>query len=179
MGEERTNSGAEKGKKRSVDMVFTLAIAAAGGIIGIKLKLPAGGLVGSMVAVALAQIGGLRLGSMPPGAMIVLQVLVGMMIGLGITREAALEMKQLALPGLLLVLGMIVAGVTMGFLVKKISGLDLVTSLYSTAPGGMMDMVLISSTQGADAPKVAVLHLMRLAGVIIMLPPLLRWLVKY
>ena len=178
MGEERANSGAEKGKKRSVDMVFTLAIAAAGGFIGIKLKLPAGGLVGSMVAVALAQIGGLRLGSMPPGAMIVLQVLVGMMIGLGITREAALEMKQLALPGLLLVLGMVVAGVTMGFLVKKISGLDLVTSLYSTAPGGMMDMVLISSTQGADAPKVAVLHLMRLAGVIIILPPLLRWLVK-
>jgi len=46
-----------------LEILLTFAIAATGGIVGMKLNIPAGGLVGSMVAVALAlaQMGGLRL----------------------------------------------------------------------------------------------------------------------
>lgn len=168
-----------EGKKRILGLLLTFAIAVAGGIIGIKLKLPAGGLVGAMLAVALVQTaGGLHLSAMPAGTMTLLQIMVGMMIGLGITREAVLEMKEMVIPGLVLVICMVVVGISLGFLIKKLSNLDVVTSLYSTAPGGMTDMVLIVGSQGADTPKVALMHLMRLAGVILILPPLAKWLAK-
>lgn len=87
--------------------------------------------------------------------MTLLQIMVGMMIGLGITREAVLEMKEMVIPGLVLVICMVVVGISLGFLIKKLGNLDVVTSLYSTAPGGMTDMVLIAGSQGADTPKVA------------------------
>lgn len=109
----------KKGKRKVMDVVVTLALAVAGGVVGIKLKLPAGGLVGAMVAVAAAQVFGLRFATLPAGTSYVLQIMVGMMIGLGITREVALEMKQMAVPGLLLVACMIIAGISIGFLVYK------------------------------------------------------------
>ncbi|MFZ5686731.1 MAG: AbrB family transcriptional regulator [Bacillota bacterium] len=159
-------------------LALTLIIAAVGGLIALKLRIPAGALVGSMILVAIVQSSGVPMGSLPSCTRIVIQILLGTMLGLSLTPEALHELKQIALPAIVLVATLVTTGIITGLVISKISKLDVITSLFSTAPGGMTDMVLLSSVLGADAPKVAALHLIRIVGVLLVMPPLLRWLVK-
>ncbi|KKM09917.1 hypothetical protein SY88_16550 [Clostridiales bacterium PH28_bin88] len=161
-----------------VYLALTLVIAAVGGLVALKLRIPAGAMVGSMVLVAIAQGSGMPLGSLPSWTRVVIQILLGAMIGLSFTPQVVHELKQIALPAVVLVITLLTTGIITGLVISRISKLDVVTSLFSTAPGGMTDMVLISSVLGADAPKVAALHLIRIVGVLLVMPPLLRWLVK-
>lgn len=159
-------------------IALTLLIAAVGGIVALKLRIPAGALIGSMVVVAVVQGSGAHLGTLPSWTRTAVQILLGAVIGLSITPQVVQDLKQIALPAALLVITLLTTGLITGWVISKISSLDIVTALFSSAPGGMTDLVLLSSVLGADAPKVAALHLIRVVSVLIVMPPLLRWLVK-
>ncbi len=180
--EMQTVAGKEKGEKglgqKMGYLALTLLIAAIGGFVALKLRIPAGALIGSMVLVAVIRGSGVQLGVLPSWTRLAVQMVLGAMIGLSITPQVLQELKQIALPAAILVITLLTTGLITGFVISKISRLDIITSLFSTAPGGMTDMVLLSSVLGADAPKVAALHLIRVVSVLIVMPPLLRWLVK-
>lgn len=150
-------------------IIITLATAGIGGFIGLKLKIPAGALIGSMIAVAVFNIL-VGKGEIPINFKIVAQIVVGGMIGLNYTMDTVKEMKSLIVPAVILVVGLFLYSVILGYIIHRVSGLDLVTALFSSAPGGLADMTIISEAYGAVTPKVAALHLVRLVTVITLLP---------
>ncbi|WP_053954939.1 AbrB family transcriptional regulator [Inediibacterium massiliense] len=158
-------------------ILYTLVIAVIGGLIGIKLKIPAGALVGAMIAVAIYNIYTGK-GYIPIKFKIIAQMVVGGMIGLNFTMDIVKGMKELILPAFILVIGMTIFSIGLGFLISKFTGLDIVTALFSCAPGGITDMTLISEAYGAQTPKVAILHLMRLISVITILPMIIKRFVQ-
>lgn len=152
---------------------YTLIVAGIGGLIGIKLKVPAGAFVGAMLAVAAFNISTGR-GHIPPNFKLVAQMVVGGIIGLNFTLESVKGLKDLIFPALVLMFGLMAFSILLGFIISKTTGLDLTTALFSSAPGGLADMTIISEAYGAETPKVALLHLVRLVTVITILPLVIR-----
>ncbi len=159
-----------------MDKLFpTLLFAAIGGILGDKIKLPAGALIGAMVAVGAYNIFGNQ-AYMPPQFRLGIQILAGAMIGLQINQETLSGLKMLLVPALIMIVSVMAICFTAGFLMYKFTGLDLTTALFASAPGGMTEMSLAADSLGANAPQVALLQLIRLLSVIIILPFLVRFI---
>ncbi len=160
-----------------MDILLTLLIAAVGGIIGLKLKIPAGALVGAMLAVASVKIFSGR-GELPYTFRIMAQIVVGGMLGLNFSMDTIHGLKNLMFPAIIVVIGLTLFSVVLGFTLSKLTGMDLTTALFSVSPGGLTDMTLISGAYGADTPTVALLHLMRLLTVITILPTIIGALMR-
>ena len=159
-------------------IIYTLIIAGIGGFVGFRLKIPAGALVGAMVFVAIFNIF-FEKGKIPADFKIIAQTIVGGLIGLNFTRESINGVKELIGPALIIVVGLLVACVIIGLLVAKFTGMDLVTALFSSAPGGLTDLALISEAYGADISKVALLGLARMVTVVTALPLIINLLARF
>jgi len=159
-------------------IIYTLVIAAVGGYIGIKLKIPAGALIGAMVFVAAYNIKTSQ-GYIPRDFKLVAQIVVGGMLGLNFNMEAISALKKLILPSIVLVIGLTIFSLLLGILIHKITGLDLVTALFSSSPGGLTDMSLLSEAYGAQTHIVALMHLIRLTTVITIFPIIIKFLKEH
>jgi hypothetical protein len=155
-------------------ILSTLVVASIGGLVGIKLKMPAGAMVGAMVAVGLANIIGFR-STMPPYFRTAAQIVVGGMVGLSITRDTVMGMKTVAGPAAILVVSMIGFGLMAGWIIAKVTGMDMVTAFFSSTPGGMMEMTLMAEASGGEGAKVALMQLARFIGIVLILPPIIKW----
>jgi uncharacterized protein len=158
-----------------VELIITLIIGILGGIIALRLKVPAGAMVGSMVAVTVfSVITGHAF--IPQNIKILTQISAGAFIGAGIKRKDVLDMKLIIKPAILMVASMIILDLFMGYIMFKATGIDLITALFATAPAGIVDMSLISDDFGADTSKVVVLHIIRLVSVLIIFPPMMNFI---
>ena len=149
--------------------ILTLLVGVLGGIIGIKLKIPAGALFGAMVFTAAYNLA-TNFGYVPEQVNTILQVLIGTTIGLSFNMQTIRDMGSIMLAAVIMVIGLLVFSLLLGWLISRLTGLDLITSLLSTSPGGLSNMVLISDVFGAKAHIVALLHTLRLISVIVFMP---------
>ncbi|MDF2880364.1 MAG: rane protein [Clostridiaceae bacterium] len=157
-----------------IKLIITLVVGITGGIAALKLKIPAGAMIGSMLCVALYNVitGNAFL---PQDIRVITQIAAGAFIGSGIKYKDVQDLKLMIKPAVLMVSSMMILDLFMGYLMYKITGIDLVTSLFASAPGGLMDMTLISADLGADTSKVAVLQMARLMTVMIIFPPIIKF----
>ncbi|PTM53315.1 AbrB family transcriptional regulator [Desmospora activa] len=157
---------------------LTLLCALLGGWLGHSLRIPAGPMIGSMVGVASVQLIGFPLGAFPSWLPIGLQICLGAMLGLKITRQTLVDLQSVWAPAIIVALLAVAFGVIVGWLISRVAGWDYLTSYFSAAPGGMSDLLLIASTTEADTSKVMTLHLVRLVTVILTVPLLVKWFFK-
>ncbi|MEA4882284.1 MAG: AbrB family transcriptional regulator [Clostridia bacterium] len=158
-------------------LLITLVVAAVGGLVGVRLRIPAGALLGAMIAVGAYNIASTQV-YVPAAVKIVAQILAGAVIGVQINRDTIVGFKDLALPAIILVLGMFFVNLAVGLLIARVSKLDLVTSLFASSPGGITEMTLAAQALGADTPKVALLQSLRLISIISFMPIVLRYFVR-
>src|SRR5690554_941180 len=108
-----------------------------GGFLLMRLRAPAGALVGSMLASLLfLVVTGVEL-TYYPALRIMAQVLSGMVIGLGFSRSNLAMLKQMVKPLLLLLATMVVVNISFAFIMYKVTPFDLNTSLFATGLGGV------------------------------------------
>lgn len=141
--------------------LITLAVAFAGGTIAIRLKIPAGGMIGGMIAVAALNI---LTGNclMYPQVRLVVQICLGAMSGSRVGRKEVREMKRLILPIGLMFCVCLALNVVFGTILVKATSLDLATALLSITPGGATDMVFVASDIGADTGLVGIMQTLRM-----------------
>lgn len=154
-------------------IIYTLLIGGVGGYLGIKLKIPAGAMIGAMVFVGVFNVFTGK-GDIPPNFKLVAQVVIGSMIGLNFTMESIKGLKDLILPAIVLVIGLTALSIGLGIIIHKFTGVDLPTALFSAAPGGIADMTIMSESFGAQTHIVALLHLVRLTTVLTILPIVIK-----
>lgn len=159
------------------NILITLVVATMGGIFGSRFKIPAGALVFSMLSVAIFSLLIKPIG-LPQNFKIGAQIIIGSIIGSGFNREILGNMVKYFLPVLVSVLFMLSVSIFVGFLFHKITGLDLATALFSTAPGGLTDMVLIADELGAKTGIVVMVHFIRLVTVISFFPIIIKKIVS-
>lgn len=154
-------------------LVFPALAALAGGLIANKLRIPAGALIGAMIAVGAYNL--LRTeANIPAELRVGIQIAAGALIGSRITSGALAGMKGLVLPALIMIGAVLATNFAIGFILYKTGRIDLSTALFASAPGGLTEMTLAADAVGADAPKVAALQLVRLICVLSFLPFLQR-----
>jgi len=154
-------------------LLLTLGTAVAGGLLLSRVGIPAGAMIGSMMATALL---GVSTGKVyfPVRFRPVIQISVGAFLGARMTYDSLLSLKDLVVPAGIMLVGMLVLSLGFGYLIHRITGLSLPTCFLACTPGGLAEMSLIAEELGCDAPKVAVMHTFRLIMVILLFPTLLK-----
>ncbi len=153
--------------------LLTVAVAIAGGLLLASVGMPAGAMIGAMLATAaLGILSGKSL--FPKGLRPVIQISVGSFLGTRMTSESLLSLRELLVPALIMLVGLIAASLLFGYVIHKITKLPIATCFMASTPGGLAEMSLIAEELGCDAPKIAVMHTFRLVMVILLFPTLLR-----
>ena len=154
-------------------MAITLAIVALSGAVGKLSGFPAGAMVLPMLTVAAYNV---RSGEayLPKKMKLAAQCLAGVNIGVTITLADILRFRELALPAVMVAVNCVAVNYVLGLLLYKTNDLDLPTCLFASVPAGMSDMALVSLEQGGEAPKVAVLQLVRYLCAMAFMPAMIK-----
>ncbi len=147
-----------------------VGLALLGGWVGTISHVPAGSLLGSMFLVGVFCALGIPMWSPPKIIRSIAQTGVGITIGLSMTEDTFRQLYFMLPPVLLLTGGMIACAVALGFLLKRITGWDLVTCLLSASPAGLTQMGAIADEMGADPLIVSLMHTVRLVSILIVMP---------
>ena len=160
-----------------VNFLLTMAVAFTGGFILYKLKFPAGAMVGALIGVGLLSVLTGRV-YMPSFAQNVTKVVAGLFVGMSMNMEMVRGLKRIFKPAIILVVLIIALCFGMGVVLFYVADLDVITSLFCVAPGGMVDMTLMTMDMGGDAAVVAVLQTLRLLTVYCISMPISKLLGK-
>ncbi len=151
----------------------TLLLATAGGLVGSGLGIPAGAFVGALAATGTASYLGFRLAAPPKIVRDLAQLGLGSIIGLSATAETMRLLGRIFLPTLAITAVMLLWGLALALMVRRLARWNLMTCLIATSPGGITQLAAISEDLGADPLRVSLLHLVRLFTVYLILPPLI------
>jgi hypothetical protein len=167
----------EKAKKINMEgymsTIQTLVVAVLGGLIGLRLRIPAGALIGSIVASAIYNIMSSK-GYIPYNFRLVAQMVVGGYIGLSFSKSSLFQIKSSIMPLIIMVVGMFAFSILLGLFLHKVTDIDLATAMLGTAPGGIAEMSIIADSYGADVSIVASMHLIRIISIVIFLPTIIK-----
>lgn len=155
-------------------ILLTLLFGAIGGYIGSKTSLPSGTLLGAMLAVGIANLSGFQ-GKLPPNISFITQVVIGCIIGLNINQKNVKALSELIMPSVIIVAGLIFMSIVLGILLYKFTGIDYITALFSTSPGGLSSIILITESYGAETHIVMLFHTLRLITVVTLMPIIIKW----
>lgn len=141
--------------------LLTLLIAYVFGTIAMKIKVPAGGMIGAMVGVALLN---LLTGQAYMYRILrtAVQVCLGTMSGYRVGRNELKNMGALIIPIIFMLLICLILNIVFGVVIVKTTSLDIATALLAITPGGATDMVFVATDIGADTGMVGLLQSFRM-----------------
>jgi membrane AbrB-like protein len=148
---------------------LAVAIAGAAGGVAKLLGAPLPWMLGPLFATAALALAGWRV-PLVPMAREIGHVCIGTAVGLRFT-PAVLTAALAMLPAMLAATAFVIAvAVVAALLFRPLAGVSPVTAYYATAAGGMAEMAQLAAARGGDAPSVAVVHALRMLGVVATVP---------
>lgn len=141
-----------------------------GGLLGYQAGIPAGGLMGALLSVAV-YINIKHVKPQPPVQILnTSMIMMGGLIGASFSRESMLNMGKLALPLLLITTIIFLGSLLLAVLYSRLYKIDLLTSILAIMPGGITPMMIIAADMEADVSIVGTLQLVRLILVVLVIP---------
>lgn len=147
-----------------------------GTLVGATTRLPCGAMLVPMLVGATLRLSGLATLTLPPWLLAGAYAVIGWRIGLGFTRSLMAYAAKI-LPLILAVIA-ILLGVSAGlsFVLARLTGVDAVTAYLAASPGGLDSIAVIAATTPVDMPFVITLQTMRFLLVVLLAPPMARFL---
>ncbi|NCC63702.1 MAG: AbrB family transcriptional regulator [Spirochaetia bacterium] len=139
-----------------------------------KTRIPAGKLIGAILAVMIFSSFGLSNTTYPVSLRIFIQILSGLVIGTRFKRDDIQTLHSMIRPVITLIICLLSINVLFAYIMDHTTSLSFMTSFFACAPGGVSDLALVATDFGAVMEQVALLQLFRLISVIIIFPPLIR-----
>jgi uncharacterized protein len=161
-----------------VQLVLLAAGCVAVGLVFIKLKVPAGLVLGAMGAATAAKLGGLYTEAMPVPLVLVTFVLTGALIGSrfkGVTRQ---ELVSAAWGGLIATVMTMAIVTTVAFVVLQLVDMPFGQIWLALSPGALEGMGALGIALGYDTAFIAAHHVIRLLMLTFAVPAvvvLIRW----
>jgi membrane AbrB-like protein len=152
------------------NLLWTLAAAFAGGYVGVKLKIPAGALIGALVATVAIRFLGTKAREIPYIFSFLGQVFIGLIIGGGVTLELFNYLSKCWVPVVISMVAFIFIGLGFAFLIYRMGYLDFPTAYLGTSPGAMSAIVIVGVEYGANGAIVALFHFLRIILVLVTAP---------
>ena len=155
-------------------LAATVAVAAVGGLVARRLRMPVGVMLFPMLLGAIVRISGWSAVAMPPVLQSLVFAVVGFQIGLGFNRTTLIHARtnmRLILLSIVLMLGLC-ALCSWGLV--ALLDLDPLTAYLATSPGGMDSMAVIAALSQADLHFVMAVQTVRFLVVLAVAPALAR-----
>jgi membrane AbrB-like protein len=147
----------------------TLLIGGIGGAVFGWLHVPAGWLIGSMVLVAAAALGG-RPMQIPRRLTNVIFVFIGVSLGAVVTPETLQGMGTWPLSVAVMVVAIVCISILSSGYLRYVHGWGTTASLLASAPGALSQVMVMAGELGVDMRAVAVVQTVRVMVVSIVLP---------
>ena len=155
--------------------LLLLPFAFLGGFIGYKLKIPAGTLIFSLLAVACVKLLiKMEECSLPPLLNFIPQALIGLVLGSQFSRSVLVEISKMWGYMILSVLVLVAVGLLLAIIFMKMKVLEPDTAYLGTSPGALSAMIFLAVDQKVNAPLVAIFHLFRIFFILITGPIILK-----
>ena len=151
------------------NIVITLLIGITGWKIAQYLKIPAPGMIGSMLAVGFTNIF-FSYASYSTPIKICGVALSGAYVGLQINRDDIKNIKIMIKPFILLITMLTINTFIVGSIIHFLCDIDWLTALLSCVAGGATDMSIVAMDLGADGGTVAMMQTLRLIGTLLLFP---------
>jgi membrane AbrB-like protein len=161
-----------------VSFLATLALGVGGGILGLKLRIPAGALLVPLFVGAPLAATHLMTITLPPWLLAIAYALVGWSIGFRFTREMVLYAGRLLPRILASIFTLIVMCGALAFALHEAAGTDALTAYLATSPGGADAVAIIAASSPVDVPFVMAMQIGRLLIVILIGPALAHMIAR-
>jgi membrane AbrB-like protein len=147
-------------------LVALVICGVAGGVVGIRCRVPLGGLLGSIVGAGGYQLLVAGTPALGRSFALVAQVLVGSLVGAAISRPMLRTVRSVIVPALVFSLLMPAVGLAVGWLLMtRVGHVDLLTAYLSSAPAGAMEMSAAALAVDADAEAVLAAQVLRVLAI--------------
>src|SRR5258705_8456892 len=151
-------------RTKTLNVLETLVIGAAGGALFLWANLPGGLISGAMIAVGIAAIAGRPL-TMPPILTQTVLVLLGISLGSLVSRQLLQHMGAYPWTITLLALATFCSTFGSSIYLQRVHGWDQTSAFLAGSPGALSQITMLAIEKGADVPAIAVVQTMR--GVIL------------
>ena len=156
----------------TVKTTLTALLIGLGGATGAALVgLPAAGLIGSSIAVAVAATSGLRM-TMPQRLRDVAFGIIGISLGAGVQADALGQIGSWSVSLILLALSLVATLLAGAALLRRIFGMDAETAFLASSPGTMSNAIAIALDGHGNVTTITILQVMRLLVLVAVVPPL-------
>lgn len=166
--------GADFSLSSFAELVLLLVVAAGSVWVGKKLKIPVPYFLSPMLLVIGMQILSFETPEVPGGLLHIAQLMMGAYIGQLLTPKMLVLGKRIVLLGVATTILLMLFTIGQGWILMKMMGYSLATSILGTAAGGLDQMSLLASAIGADVTIVTIFQMFRILFVFIIVLPLLK-----
>ncbi|GAB1482460.1 hypothetical protein MASR2M78_12750 [Treponema sp.] len=154
--------------------IIGLIISLVGGFAFALLKFPAGGIIGSMLFVAISRNTGLRFGVAPKCMLVCSYIVLGISVGFSFDSNTVGQIGSSLTILIAATFFTIASGLALGFVVRRLMHIDMRTALLACSPGGLSLMAVVAEETGANSVLVSFFHLVRIVLIILTMPLFLR-----
>ena len=153
-----------------------LLVGTLGGLIGARLKIPAGSLIGAMMAVIIFKLVMRSNWPIPKEVGFIFQVALGVMVGAAFQPAMLPHLKKLFFPIVTSTFTLVGTGLILSIIFTRLQILDGTTAYLGTSPGAMSGIIVLAFEGGANPPIVLSFHFFRVVFVLLTAPLILKLL---
>jgi membrane AbrB-like protein len=150
-------------------LALALALGAAGGALFRWASIPLPWMLGAMTFNTIAAMAGARV-AVPRDLRSGFLTILGVLLGAGFTPAVLSRLQDWALTVSVLAVWALLAGLIGYFYLRRAARMDPTTAFFAAAPGGLAEMTAVGGQMGADIPKLALTHAVRVMFVVLVVP---------
>ena len=156
-------------------LVATLALATLGGVIFFWIGTPLAWMLGAMFFTTIASLAGAPT-HMSLSLRKVMLAILGIMLGSSFRPEIATQAQQW-LPSMGVMIGFMAVITTMSYqFFRRLAGFDHATAYFSSAPGGLTEMMTVGESMGGNPAIISLVHATRILVVVGTIPVYFRYI---
>src|SRR5437762_5941882 len=156
-------------RAKILNVLETLAVGSAGGVLFLWANLPGGLISGAMIAVGIAALAGRRL-VLPPILTQTVLLLLGISLGSLVSRQLIQHMSAYPLTIGLLALATFCSTFGSSFYLQRFHGWDQTSAFLAGSPGALSQITILAAEKGADVAAIAVVQTIRVIILTAALP---------
>lgn len=155
---------------RGKDYILLTLVSIIGAVITDNCHVPAGAMIGAMLASGIFAIMIKRTYSYAAELCIVAQIGLGVVIGYSITPKVLLQLRFVFLPTIATTVVMLLCCIVIALALKRVTRWSITTCLLCAAPAGLSQIAVYAEEIGADSFTTSVFHTVRLATIVLVYP---------
>jgi membrane AbrB-like protein len=160
------------------DWLLVAVVAIVGAWAGRLVRLPAATLLGPLLLAGAIALVDADVLTVPPLAREVAFALIGLQVGLRFTVETLRATGRLLLPVMATILTLMAGSFVFALGLAATTSASLLESYLATTPGGLYAVVAVAFGAGADTTFVIGVQTVRLLGLVVLAPLVVRWVVR-